>query len=106
MIGHLLAGAVDDMSDFVGHYKLLVLSGKAVSDEESVFDLDCPDHILRELVIHLAHRSHLLGHRWLSWLHEVLWSHLLLRLLEPHVFLLYLKVSKNYYKYWYEEEIL
>ena len=61
---------VDDVSHFVSHDKLLVLSRKAISNEETIFDFNCAYHVLRELhhslVHHLLHlhlilRRHVLG---------------------------------------------
>ena len=88
VVWDLLPSTIDDVSDFVGDHKLLVLGSKAVSDKKPVFNLDGSYHILRELLhVHLVHL--LLPHHELLLVLELLLllSLLLLTIVAPHHFL-------------------
>ena len=95
VVGHLLAGAVDDVSHFVRDNKLLVLHNvsklatylgcETITDEQAVLDFDGADHVLGKghhaLVHHLVHLHlhHLVLHLHLLLLSR--WSILTLPLL-------------------------
>ena len=52
VVWDLLSSTVDNMRNLVGNYKFLILCCKTVANEKAVLDLDCSNHVLRELHIH------------------------------------------------------
>ena len=82
VVWHLLSSAVDDVCNLIGNYKFLILSSKTVSNEESILDLNCSNHVLRELHVHLIHL--LPHHLLLLVLVLLLLLSLLLLVLSPH----------------------
>lgn len=82
VVWDLLSSTVDDMCNLVGNYKLLILCCKTVANEEAVLDLDCSNHIFRELHVHLIH---LLSHHLLLLIFVLLLLlSLLLLIVAPH----------------------
>lgn len=86
MVWHLLSCAVNDVCNLVSYNEFLILGSKAVSDKESIFDLDGAYHVLRELHVHLVHLL-LPHHELLLVLKLLLLLSLLLLVVPPHHFL-------------------
>ena len=87
VVWHLLPCTVDDVCNLISNYEFLILSCKAITDEQSILDLNGAYHVLRELHIHLVH---LLSHHLLLLLVLellLLLSLLLLIAASPHHFL-------------------
>ena len=82
VVWDLLSSTVDNMSNLVGNYKLLILCCKTVANEQAVLDLDCSNHVFRELHVHLIH---LLPHHLLLLIFILLLLlSLLLLIVAPH----------------------
>lgn len=60
VIGYLPPGAIDYMSNLVGHHEFKVLCGELIADKQPVLDLNGTDHIIGECTHHHLLLHHLL----------------------------------------------